>query len=42
MKPGSLEEQMVNVSLFAWPDYHGAALHLLIIPQSHKRNPNVA
>ena len=40
--PGSLEEQMVDVSLFAWPDCHGTALHLLIIPRSHKRNPNVA
>ena len=39
--PGSLE-QMVDVSLFAWPDCRGAALHLLIIPRSHKRNPNVA
>ena len=38
--PGSLE-QMVDVSLFAWPDCRGAALHLLIIPRSHKRNPNV-
>jgi len=26
--PGSLEEQMVDVLLFAWPDCHGAALHL--------------
>ena len=39
--PGSLE-QMVDVYLFAWPDCCGAALHLLIIPRSHKRNPNVA
>ena len=39
--PGSLE-QMVDVSLFAWPGCRGTALHLLIIPQSHKRNPNVA
>ena len=39
--PGSLE-QMVDVSLFAWPDCRGAALHLLIIPRSHERNPNVA
>ena len=40
--PGSLEEQMVDVSLLAWPDCCGAALHLLIIPRSHKHNPNVA
>ena len=40
--PGSLEEQMVDVSLFAWPDCRGAALHLLIISRSHKHNPNVA
>jgi len=41
--PGSLEEQMVNISLFAWPDCRGTVLHLLIIiPQSHKRNLNVA
>ena len=39
--PGSLE-QMVDVSLFVRPDCRGAAQHLLIIPQSHKRNPNVA
>jgi len=39
--PGSLE-QMVDVSLFARPDCRCAALHLLIIPRSHKRNPNVA
>jgi len=39
--PGSLE-QMVDVSLFAWLDCRGAALHLLIIPRSHKRNPNIA
>ena len=40
--PGSLEEQMVDVLLFAWPDCHGAVLHLLTIPRSHKCNPNVA
>ena len=39
--PGSFE-QMVDVSLFAWPDCRSTALHLLIIPRSHKRNPNVA
>ena len=38
---GSLK-QMVDVSLFAWPDCRGAALYLLIIPRSHKCNPNVA
>ena len=41
-RSGSLEEQMVDVSLFAWPDCRGTALHLLINPWSHKHNPNVA
>ena len=30
-----LEEQMVDISPFAWPDCHGAALNLLIILLSH-------
>jgi len=40
--PGSLEEQMADISLIAWPDCHGAVLHLQIIPWSHKCNSNVA
>ena len=31
----SFEEQMVDDLLFAWHGHRGAALHLLIIPQSH-------
>ena len=40
--PGSLEDQMVDISLFAWLDCRGTALHLLINSQSHERNPKVA
>jgi len=40
--PGSLEEQVVDILLSAWSDYRSAMLHLLLIPRSHKHNPNVA
>lgn len=43
-KVALLEEQMVDISLFAWYNCHGATLHLLIIHSHtvHMRTPNVA